>query len=82
MLDERFSIFDMVKLYCNIKIEYRPKKRKYTIPLLFIVFFVLNLFIINFLLKFVQDYVLYTEAAFMGLMFCFYISLLCQTPGI
>lgn len=47
MLDEQFSMFDLVKFYCNIKIEYKPKKKKYAIPTIFIISFILNLFIIN-----------------------------------
>lgn len=47
MLDEQFSMFDLVKFYCNIKIEYKPKKKKYAIPIIFIISFILNLFIIN-----------------------------------
>jgi hypothetical protein len=71
---------DMLKFYCNIKIEYRPKGRKAIIPLLFLVSFMVNLFVINFFLDFTSDYALYTEVAFMSIMLCYYLSLLLQKP--
>ena len=80
MLDEKYSLGDMMKFYCNIKIEYRPKKRTFTIPLLFIVSFVLNLFIINMFLKFTDEVTFYAQIVFMAIMFAYYISLLCQNP--
>lgn len=82
MLDESFSVVDMFKFYCNIKIEYRPKGRKVIIPLLFIISFLVNLFVINFFLSFTSDYALYTEVAFMSIMICYYMSLLLQRPKI
>jgi palmitoyltransferase ZDHHC1/11 len=48
--------------------------------MLFIITFTLNLFVINFFLNFTEDYVLYSEIAFMTIMFGFYISLVCQRP--
>ncbi len=67
---------DLVKFYCNIKIEYKPKGKKYTIPILFIVSFILNLGILNFYLNFTEDYTLYTEIAIVAIMMCYYLSLL------
>ena len=80
MLDEDFSVVDMLKFYCNIKIEYRPKGRKYTMSLLFIICFLLNLAIINILLSFVDSVVFYGQVAFMVVMLAYYLSLLCQKP--
>lgn len=67
---------DLIKFYCNVKIEYQPKKRKYTIPLIFITCFLLNLGILNTLINFTKDYSLYVEALIMGLMILLYLTLL------
>lgn len=80
MLNEDFSLFDFVRLYCNIKIEYKPKKVRYVIPTLFVISFIMNLFIINIFLSFTEDYVLYSEISFMFVLFCFYLSLLLPRP--
>jgi hypothetical protein len=46
MLNEDFSMCDFIKLYCNIKIEYKPKNRKFIIPTLFLAALVINVGII------------------------------------
>ena len=52
MLNEEYTCLDMLKFYCNVKIEYRPKKRKLTFPLLFIVSFLVVVGGLNALLEF------------------------------
>ncbi len=71
---------DLVKFYCNVKIEYKPMRRKKTIPALFIISFLLNMGIINTFISFTEDYALYSEISFMFVMFCFHVSLLWSRP--
>jgi hypothetical protein len=56
MLDEDFSCMDNIKLYCNVKIEYTPKKRRPTFPILFLITLILNLAILNILISFTSAY--------------------------
>ena len=37
MLDDNFTALDMVRFYCNVKVEYKPKERSYTIPVVFLI---------------------------------------------
>jgi len=46
----------MLKFYCNIKIEYKPKGRKWNIPLIFLITFVITLAIVNVFINFEKDY--------------------------
>jgi hypothetical protein len=59
MLNEDYSCFDFVKFYCNIKIEYKPKRRKYVIPLLFLIGFIINVGLVNILIDFSEDLYFY-----------------------
>ena len=43
---------DMVKFYCNVKIEYKPKGRSCQIPIVFLVCLGISLAIINVVLDF------------------------------
>jgi palmitoyltransferase len=59
MLDQEYSCLDLVKFYCNVKLEYIPKKRKYTVPIIFLLTTLLNVVVINVLLFFAEWYPLY-----------------------
>lgn len=37
MLDDRYSCFDFLKFYYNVKLEYKPKNRSIITPVAFIV---------------------------------------------
>lgn len=80
MLNEDFSCCDFIKFYCNIKIEYKPKRRKFVVPLLFLVGFILNVGIVNVFLDFTKIAYLYTEILLFSMMILFYMSLLLPTP--
>jgi hypothetical protein len=56
MLNEEFSCLDFLKLYCNVKIEYKPIGRKMTYPILFLTSFILNVGLLNVLVKFVNQW--------------------------
>lgn len=56
MLNEKFTIVDFVKFYCNIKIEYKPNHRKYVMPAVFLLVCVLCITSINILLVFPKAY--------------------------
>ncbi len=80
MLDENFSCCDFIKFYCNIKIEYKPKGRRYIIPVLFLVGLLMNVAIINIFLEFQEEAYLYTEILIYSVMLVFYLSLLLPFP--
>ncbi len=80
MLNEEFSCCDFIKFYCNIKIEYKPKGRRFIIPILFLVGFILNVGIINIFLSFKEEAYLYTEILIFSIMLIFYLSLLLPLP--
>lgn len=80
MLNEDFSCCDFIKFYCNIKIEYKPKRRKFIVPLLFLVGFILNVGIVNIFLDFTKIAYLYTEILLFSMMILFYMSLLLPKP--
>lgn len=80
MLNEDFSCCDFIKFYCNIKIEYKPKRRKFIVPLLFLVGFIMNVGIVNILLDFTKIAYLYTEILLFSMMILFYMSLLLPKP--
>jgi palmitoyltransferase len=76
MLNEEFTCWDHVKFYCNVKAEYKPKQRSCTIPLIFIITYLLNLAIFNLIIKFTETYSLIAEGILFGFMFLLYLSLL------
>lgn len=76
MLDNNYSIFDMFKFYYNVKLEYRPKNRKLTIPIVFIVSYLCSLLILNTLIEFTNVALLYIQIAIMAPMILLYLSLL------
>jgi hypothetical protein len=76
MLDEQYTFMDLIKFYCNLKLEYRPKKRKLTIPIVFLVALALNIAIINIFFHFVEWYPIYVETIALGTMTLLYLTLL------
>lgn len=76
MLDQQYSCSDLVKFYCNVKLEYVPKKRKCTVPIVFLVTTLLNVAVVNFLLFFAEWYPLYLEVVLFATMLVLYLSLL------
>lgn len=80
MLKEDYSCLDFVKFYCNIKIEYKPKRRKYIIPLLFLTAFVINVGITNLFLSFADDLHFYAQLLIFAAMLLLYLSLLLPIP--
>lgn len=71
---------DLIKFYCNIKIEYKPKQRKFTIPSIFMLGFVMNVAIINIFIKFTENFAFYSEIVIFGMMILLYLSLLLVKP--
>jgi len=67
---------DLLKFYCNVKIEYKPKGRKLTIPIIFIISFFINVAIVNILINFTKDYSWIVETCIMIPMILLYFSLL------
>jgi len=47
MLNENYTLMDFLKLYCNIKIEYRPKSKGLLLPLVFLLSIGISLTSIN-----------------------------------
>ena len=80
MLNEEFTCCDMLKLYCNVKLEYKPSRRKYTYPLIFLFSFALNVALLNVLLTFVEWYSLYSQVVLFATMLVFYLTLLAGPP--
>lgn len=80
MLNEKFSCLDLIKFYCNIKVEYKPKQRNCTIPIVFLLAFLVNLTIINAVIKFTEDYSLFAEIVLFSILILAYLSLLKGPP--
>jgi hypothetical protein len=76
MLDEDYSCCDLLKFYCNLKIEYKPKKRNLTIPIVFLIALVTNTVIINIFFHFMEWYPIYIEVVALGTMALLYLTLL------
>lgn len=76
MLDENYNICDYIKFYCNLKIEYKPKKRNLKIPTVFLLALVVNVSIINLFFHFVEWYPIYVEVVILGTMTLLYLTLL------
>ena len=76
MLDEEYSCNDLVKFYCNVKLEYKPKRRKLTVPMVFIVALTFNVVITNLFFRFTEWYPIYIEAIAIGCMTLLYLTLL------
>lgn len=56
--------------------EYRPKHRSCSIPIVFLASFVLNVALLNLIIKFTHSYGLAAEIAVFSIMFLLYVSLL------
>jgi hypothetical protein len=80
MLNESFSCLDLVKFYCNVKVEYKPKKRSCTIPIIFLFAFIVNLVILNITIRFTDSYGLAAEAVLFGVLILSYLTLLRGPP--
>ena len=76
MLNERYTLMDFFKLYCNIKIEYRPKPKGYLLPAVFLFSVAVALTSINTILIYTNDYAFSFQLALFLLLFGFYFSLL------
>ena len=76
MLNENFTFFDFFKLYCNVKIEYRPKKKGIILPILFLTSSAISLITINTVLEFTNQYAFSFQVALFLLLYLFYVSLL------
>lgn len=76
MLNENYTLMDFLKLYCNIKIEYRPKSKGFLLPLVFILSIGISLTTINTVVKYTNDYAFSFQLALFLLLFGFYFSLL------
>jgi hypothetical protein len=50
MLNDNYTLFDFLKFYYNVKLEYKPKDRSYIIPIVFLITALCSIFIINMLL--------------------------------
>ena len=78
MLNEEYTCLDMLKFYCNVKIEYKPKKRKLAFPLIFLFSFVVVVGALNTLISFAKNYFSALEGGLMVITLLTYFSLL---PG-
>jgi len=67
---------DFLKLYCNIKIEYRPKSKGFILPAVFLLSNIIALTSINTILVYTNDYAFSFQLALFLLLFGFYMSLL------
>lgn len=76
MLNENYTLMDFMKLYCNIKIEYRPKPKGFLLPAVLLLSFGIALTSINTILVYVNDYAFSFQLALFLLLFGFYFSLL------
>ncbi len=76
MLDERYTILDFIKFYCNVKIEYRPKGRSLTQPICFLLTTAVVFFFINFFLNFTHHYGMFLEVFLLIITLGLYFSLL------
>lgn len=76
MLNEQFTCLDLVKFYCNVKIEYKPKRRKCTIPIIFLIAFFANVTILNVVIQFTNFYGQVAEGILFGVLILLYLSLL------
>lgn len=52
MLDDSYTCCDFLKFYYNVKLEYKPKSRNFTIPTVFILTALCSILILNGLLIF------------------------------
>lgn len=80
MLNEKFSLMDLLKFYCNVKIEYKPKSRKLTIPVIFFISVIINVAILNVLIEFTKDYSTLVETCVIAPMMLMYFTLLYGPP--
>lgn len=76
MLNDDYTCMDFFKFYYNVKLEYRPKDRSMTIPIVFLLCTFSALLIIHGLLIFEKDFLYFLEGCVIGPMLIFYISLL------
>lgn len=76
MLNNSYSYFDVVKLYCNVKLQYTPKTRKLTNPIIFLLALLLNLAILNYMISFKEIYSYIAEGIIMLIMLFLYLLLL------
>jgi hypothetical protein len=76
MLNENYTLMDFMKLYCNIKIEYRPKPKGFLLPAVLLLSIGIALTSINTILVYVNDYAFSFQLALFLLLFGFYFSLL------
>lgn len=76
MLNDDYNCTDFFKFYYNVKLEYRPKDRSMTIPIVFLLCTFSALFIIHGLLVFKKDYLYILQYSIIGPMVLLYCSLL------
>ena len=76
MLNENYGLMDFLKLYCNIKIEYRPKNKGILLPLVFLFSTIISLLSINTILIYTNDYAFSFQFVLFLLLLLFYFSLL------
>ena len=76
MLNEDYGCCDMVRFYCNVKMEYRPKYRNLTIPTVFLLTLVFNLAVLHLNINFNEWYLIYSEIVALLTMSLLYFTLL------
>ena len=76
MLDEKYNCFDFLKFYYNVKLEYKPKSRNYTLPIVYLITVLTSLLILHGLLEFKRDYFYILEVVIIGMMLFLYSTLL------
>lgn len=76
MLDDDYTFCDFFRFYYNVKLEYKPKDRSLTIPIVFLLSTFTSLVILHGLLMLKQPYFYTVEAFILGLMLLLYLSLL------
>ena len=76
MLNNKYTMWDMVKFYYNVKIQYKPNNRSYQMPIVFISCTIIGLAIMNTLLKPKEMFYYYIEGGIFLLLFILYFSLI------
>lgn len=76
MLDDHYTCCDFLKFYYNVKLEYKPKSRNFTIPIVYILTALCSILILNGLLIFEYEYLYIIEGVIIGIMMMLYFSLL------
>ncbi len=76
MLDEKYNCFDFLKFYYNVKLQYKPKSRNYTLPIVYLITALTSLLILHGLLELKRDYFYILEVVIIGMMFFLYATLL------